>query len=88
MATKKQKKIIDMYVIMDVEPGHDAIVDWNAVYNTSVEEVIFENEADAFEIAEAALMDNSDFSDTETLTVFKLVPVARVKRAKAVVEKL
>lgn len=88
MATKKLKKITDMYVILDVEPGGDAIVDWNAGANTSAEEVIFDNEDDACEIAETALMDNSDFNDTEALTVFKLVPIARVKRAKAVVEKI
>lgn len=88
MATKKAKKPSEMYVVLDVEDGHDAIVDWASQSNTAAEEVIFEDETDAFKAADLALLDNGDFSDTNTLTVFKLVPVALVKRAQSVVEKL
>ena len=88
MATKKAKKPSEMYVVLDVEDGHDAIVDRDSQSNTCVEGVIFEDEAYAIETADLALVDNQDFEDTNTLTVFKLVPVALVKRAKSVVEKL
>lgn len=88
MATKKAKKPSEMYVVLDVEDGHDAIVDWDSQSNTYVEEVIFEDEASAIEAADTALIANDDFEDTNTLTVFKLVPVSLVKRAKSIVEKL
>ena len=88
MATKKAKKPSEMYVVLDVENGHDAIVDWDSQSNTHIEEVIFEDEASAVKAADLALVDNEYFEGTNTLTVFKLVPVSLVKRAKSIVEKL
>ena len=87
MAPKKKKQL-DLYVVLDTEAGHDAIVDWDSMSNTAAEEVIFEDERAAINAADMALLENGDFSDTNTLTVFKLVPVALVKRASSIVEKL
>ena len=82
MATKK---VETLYVVLDTD-GY-CFVDHNAEQNTTVEEVVFDNEKDAIDASKDSF-DQEEWDDNETLTVFKLVPVALVKRAKSVVEKL
>lgn len=86
MATKKKTQET-LYMVLDLEEQRDAIVDWygNAA---SMDEVVFDDEKSATEAAEDALQSEADFEAATYLTVYKLVPVAKVKRAKAVVEKL
>ena len=82
MASKKQETL---YVVAEAEV--DYFINFDSV-EVCPEEMVFEKEDKAIEAAKEAFEGNSDLDETVTLVVFKLVPVAKVRRAKAVVEKV
>ena len=82
MATKK---VETLYVVMDFDGC--CFVDFDGDQISDVEEVVFDKEDKAIEAAKGSF-ETQSWDETETLTVYKLVPIARVKKAKATVEKV
>lgn len=85
MATKAKKQET-LFVVLDID-DIEGMVDRRGEC-TPLEDAIFNQESAAIEAAEEALDVSVDFEDTDTLMIYKLVPVMKVKRAKAIVERL
>ena len=83
MASKKQETL---YVVGNADI--DYFVNFDSCMIDGPEEMVFDKEGSAIEAAKEAFEGNSDLDETVTLVVYKLVPVAKVRRAKAVVEKV
>jgi hypothetical protein len=85
MATKKAK-VENLFVVTD---SGRCFVDEDGSPIEDYDSLIFTAEKIALDAAQDAMSsDEQLFDEDEVLTVFKLVPVARVKRAAPVVEKL
>lgn len=87
MATRKKKVGEEWFVVMDSQ--RCCFVDTDTEQNEQAQpsEICFQFEQDAIGAATDAISD-SNFDSDDVLTVYRLVPVAKVKKAKAVVEKL
>ena len=84
MATKKTETL---FVVSDTD--RCCFVNSDHEQETSCDTVIFHSEKAALDAAQDSMSGNTgDFDDEDCLTVFKLVPVAKVKRSALVVEKL
>lgn len=86
MATKKAK-VETLFVIIDFDGC--CFVNFDGMKDGDIEEVVFDKEKSAINAATNSMeCDPGDVDSEEILTVYKLVPIAKVKRPQAVVEKL